>query len=118
MVIEIVIRINGVEAASAKVQEVETQTRRFSPDLEADGLLAALDPETDTSEKVRETPIEDLMPFPSVRTFNCLKKGGINTLGQLADCTRERLMTIRNWGQSSQKEVDEILEQYGFPPVK
>ncbi len=44
----------------------------------------------------------------TVRSFNCLKREGINTLGQLVNLTEHQLMNIRNFGQ---KSVDEVLEK-------
>ena len=48
-------------------------------------------------------PIEDLN-F-SVRSYNCLKREGINTVGQLAECSETDLMDIRNFGEKSINEV-------------
>ena len=44
----------------------------------------------------------------TVRSFNCLKREGINTLAQLVNLTEHQLMNIRNFGQ---KSVDEVLEK-------
>ena len=57
-----------------------------------------------------DTPIEDV-DF-GVRTFNCLKKENINTLGELVRRTEEELLTIRNFGKKSLEEVLERLEHY------
>ncbi|MFQ6098491.1 MAG: DNA-directed RNA polymerase subunit alpha [Armatimonadota bacterium] len=54
--------------------------------------------------------IEDL-DF-SVRTYNCLKKEGIDTLGKLVQNTEEDLMAIRNFGRRSLNEVIEKLAQF------
>lgn len=59
--------------------------------------------------RIDNTPIEDLSL--SVRTYNCLKKSGINTVGELTECTEEKLAGIRNWGRRCQEEVDEILKK-------
>ena len=48
-------------------------------------------------------PIEDLN-F-SVRSYNCLKRQEIHTVGQLAECTESELLDIRNFGQKSINEV-------------
>lgn len=48
-------------------------------------------------------PIEDLN-F-SVRSYNCLKRESINTVGQLAECSETDLMDIRNFGEKSINEV-------------
>lgn len=58
-------------------------------------------------------PVEDV-DF-SVRTFNCLKRAGINTLGVLASKTELELYpAIRNFGRRSLDEVVEKLAQYGL----
>src|SRR5699024_4645421 len=48
-------------------------------------------------------PIEDLN-F-SVRSYNCLKRQEIHTVGELAECTESDLLDIRNFGQKSINEV-------------
>ena len=54
-----------------------------------------------------DRPIEEL-DF-SVRTFNCLKKEGVNTLRMLIQRTPEDLLEIRNFGKRSLDEVTEKL---------
>jgi len=60
--------------------------------------------------KNHEIAIEDV-DF-SVRTFNCLKKENINTLGEVVQRTSEELLAIRNFGKRSMEEVIEKLGQY------
>ena len=50
----------------------------------------------------------------SVRSFNCLKRAGINTVGQLCDKTREDMMKVRNLGQKSLDEVIAKLVNMGL----
>ncbi len=57
-----------------------------------------------------DTAIEDV-DF-SVRTFNCLKKEAINTLGELVKHSEAELLTIRNFGRRSLDEVVEKLAQF------
>lgn len=59
-----------------------------------------------------DRPIEEL-DF-SVRTFNCLKKEGINTLRMLIQRTPEDLLEIRNFGKRSLDEVTEKLAGLGL----
>ena len=59
-----------------------------------------------------ETPIEDV-DF-SVRTFNCLKKEAVNTLGELVKHSEADLLAIRNFGKRSLDEVIEKLVQFGL----
>ena len=50
----------------------------------------------------------------SVRTYNCLKRAGIKTLGDILLLTQERLMKIRNLGRKSWEEVLAKLAEYGL----
>src|SRR5450756_1919450 len=60
-------------------------------------------------ETILDTPIEEL--DLSVRSFNCLKRQGVNTIGQLAECTEADLLNIRNFGAKSIEEVKDKLQQ-------
>ncbi len=62
--------------------------------------------------RARDIKIDDL-DF-SVRTYNCLKRQGIESLDELRNFTPEELMNIRNFGQKSYDEVIEKLKEYGF----
>jgi DNA-directed RNA polymerase subunit alpha len=77
-------------------------------------LLTAEAPrqEEEVRSKVLDTPIEDV-EF-SVRTFNCLKKEAVNTLGDLIQRTENELLNIRNFGKRSLEEVLERLVQYNL----
>lgn len=66
--------------------------------------------EEEVRNKILDTPIEDV-EF-SVRTFNCLKKESINTLGELIQRNENDLLNIRNFGKRSLDEVLEKLAQY------
>lgn len=57
-------------------------------------------------------PIEDLN-F-SVRSYNCLKRQEIHTVGELAECTESDLLDIRNFGQKSINEVKIKLAGLGL----
>ena len=50
----------------------------------------------------------------SVRVFNCLRKEGINTLGDLVARTEDELVKIRNFGHRSLQEVLEKLDAFGL----
>ena len=50
----------------------------------------------------------------SVRVFNCLRKEGIKTLGDLVARTEDELVKIRNFGHRSLTEVTEKLEAFGL----
>jgi DNA-binding CsgD family transcriptional regulator len=61
---------------------------------------------------VKSTPLEEL-DF-SVRTYNCLRRAGINTLGEIVSKTSDELAKIRNLGRHSLNEIVMTLEKYGF----
>lgn len=63
-------------------------------------------------EAMLDTPIEEL--DLSVRSFNCLKRQGVNTIGQLTECTEADLLNIRNFGAKSIEEVKDKLQGMGL----
>ena len=63
----------------------------------------------DKKEKVLEMTIEEL--DLSVRSYNCLKRAGINTVQELANKTEEDMMKVRNLGRKSLEEVKFKLEE-------
>ncbi len=63
-------------------------------------------------EKLLETTIEEL--DLSVRSFNCLKRAGINTVEDLINKTEEDMMKVRNLGRKSLDEVVAKLTSLGF----
>lgn len=68
--------------------------------------------EEDTKNKILEMSIEDL--DLSVRSYNCLKRAGINTVQELANQTEEDMMKVRNLGRKSLKEVKDKLAELGL----
>ncbi|MGH2573919.1 MAG: DNA-directed RNA polymerase subunit alpha [Actinomycetota bacterium] len=56
--------------------------------------------------------IEDLNL--TVRSYNCLKREGINTVGELVEKSEAELMDIRNFGQKSIEEVKSKLDELGL----
>ncbi|ANC75476.1 MAG: DNA-directed RNA polymerase subunit alpha [Bacillota bacterium] len=68
--------------------------------------------EEDQKEKVLEMTIEEL--DLSVRSYNCLKRAGINTVQELANKSEEDMMKVRNLGKKSLEEVQEKLEELGL----
>ena len=66
----------------------------------------------DTKMKKLETSIDDL-DF-SVRAYNCLKRAGVNTLGDLTAKSEIEMMKIRNLGKKSLKEVIEKVKDMGL----
>ncbi len=63
-------------------------------------------------EKILEMTIEEL--DLSVRSFNCLKRAGINTVEDLTNKTEEEMMKVRNLGKKSLEEVINKLHSLGY----
>lgn len=63
-------------------------------------------------EKILEMTIEEL--DLSVRSFNCLKRAGINTVEDLISKTEEEMMKVRNLGKKSLEEVINKLHSLGY----
>ncbi len=63
-------------------------------------------------EKVLDLTIDEL--DLSVRSFNCLKRAGINTVEDLINKTEEDMMKVRNLGRKSLEEVIAKLNSFGF----
>ena len=68
--------------------------------------------EEDFKEKVLELTIEDLEL--SVRSYNCLKRAGINTVEDLSKKTQDEMIKVRNLGRKSMEEVIAKLEALGL----
>jgi DNA-directed RNA polymerase subunit alpha len=76
---------------------------------EAKDAEIMVEKEEDKKEKVLEMTIEEL--DLSVRSYNCLKRAGINTVQELINKTEEDMMKVRNLGRKSLEEVQEKLEE-------
>ncbi len=70
----------------------------------------------DKRDRLREMPIEELEL--SVRSFNCLKRAGINTVAELVSRTDEEMMKVRNLGKKSLEEVKQKLADAGLSLAK
>jgi len=68
--------------------------------------------EDDEKEKVLEMSIDELEL--SVRSYNCLKRAGINTVQELTNRTSEDMMKVRNLGRKSLEEVLAKLKELGL----
>ena len=66
----------------------------------------------DANDKVLEMNIDELEL--SVRSFNCLKRAGINTVEELTNRTPEDMMKVRNLGRKSLEEVLAKLKELGL----
>ena len=71
-----------------------------------------IEKEDDEKEKVLEMSIDELEL--SVRSFNCLKRAGINTVEELTNKTSDDMMKVRNLGRKSLEEVLAKLKELGL----
>ncbi|GIM29921.1 DNA-directed RNA polymerase subunit alpha [Clostridium polyendosporum] len=71
-----------------------------------------IEKEEDNKEKVLEMTIEEL--DLSVRSYNCLKRAGINTVQELAQKSMDDMMKVRNLGKKSLEEVERKLKELGL----
>jgi DNA-directed RNA polymerase subunit alpha len=77
-----------------------------------DKLEVMKEKEEDGMDKVLEMAIEEL-EF-SVRSYNCLKRANINTIGELTEKTEDEMMKVRNLGKKSLEEVKSKLAERGL----
>ena len=81
------------------------------PEVEAEesGESAASNPELDS---ILATKVEDM--DLTVRSFNCLMRADIKTVGDLVSKTEEEIMKVRNLGRKSLDEVKDKLKSMGL----
>ncbi|MCC9295325.1 DNA-directed RNA polymerase subunit alpha [Clostridium sp. WLY-B-L2] len=78
----------------------------------ANNVEIMVEKEEDKKEKVLEMAIEELEL--SVRSYNCLKRAGINTVQELTERTMDDMMKVRNLGKKSLEEVEQKLDALGL----
>ncbi|EEJ40197.1 DNA-directed RNA polymerase subunit alpha [Limosilactobacillus vaginalis] len=78
---------------------------------EAQNAQVMVEKEETHKEKMLEMTIEEL--DLSVRSYNCLKRAGINTVKELTDRTEADMMKVRNLGQKSLEEIKLKLNDLG-----
>ena len=75
-------------------------------------ILPEKEDEQENTNKVLLRSVEDLEL--SVRSANCLKNAGINTIGELVKKTEAEMLKTKNFGRKSLSEIKDILNEYGF----
>ncbi|MDK2821182.1 MAG: DNA-directed polymerase subunit alpha [Clostridia bacterium] len=71
--------------------------------------VTMVEKEEETQDRVLDMSIEEL--DLSVRSYNCLKRAGINTVAELLQRTEEDMMKVRNLGKKSLEEVTQKLSE-------
>ncbi|MBQ6818066.1 MAG: DNA-directed RNA polymerase subunit alpha [Clostridia bacterium] len=104
----------SAEDAVSLAAKIITEHLNLFVNLSAEGAGADIMVEKGDSgkEKVLEMTIEEL--DLSVRSFNCLKRAGINTVEDLINKTEDDMMKVRNLGRKSLEEVINKLASLGF----
>jgi DNA-directed RNA polymerase subunit alpha len=104
----------SAEDAVSLAAKIITEHLNLFVNLSAEGAGADIMVEKGDSgkEKVLEMTIEEL--DLSVRSFNCLKRAGINTVEDLINKTEDDMMKVRNLGRKSLEEVINKLDSLGF----
>lgn len=78
----------------------------------ADHMEIMVEKEEDQKSKGLEMTIEELEL--TVRSFNCLKRAGINTVQELTERSEDEMMKVRNLGKKSLDEVKRKLAELGL----
>lgn len=100
------------EALSAAGRTLVELFQLFAELAEGPGLLLGPEPGTEGEGTDLTLPIEE-MDF-SVRSYNCLKREAVTTIGQLVEKSEQDLLDIRNFGQKSIDEVKQKLAELGL----
>ncbi len=105
--------ISPVDAVSQSASILSQQLAPFIDysrvsrlEVEKESIRASIPDET------YNMPVEQL--DLSVRTMNCLRRGGITTVGELISKGERELLALHNFGQKSKQEVEERLESLGL----
>lgn len=107
---------NGITPPNAVSLASKFLMQHFSIVSEINEVIANKDymyeKEEKAANKKLDMKIEEL--DLSVRSYNCLKRASINTVGELNQLTEEDLMRVRNLGRKSLKEVIQKLREHGL----
>ena len=109
--------INAKEAVSLAARVLTEHLNLFvNLSEEAIGAEIMVEKDDKGKEKALEMTIEEL--DLSVRSFNCLKRAGINTVEDLINKSEDEMMKVRNLGRKSLEEVMAKLDSLGFTLTK
>jgi len=105
--------ISPIEAVSLSAKIMSEHLNLFIELSErAQNTDIMVEKEDDEKEKILETTIEEL--DLTVRSYNCLKRAGINTVEDLTNKSPEEMMKVRNLGKKSLEEVTNKLNAMGL----
>ena len=104
--------ISAKEAVSLAAKILNEHLNLFVDLSDATYTELLVETKDDSKETVLEMTIEEL--DLSVRSFNCLKRAGINTVKDLISKSEDEMMKVRNLGKKSLEEVRNKLISLGF----
>ena len=106
------IRANEAVSMSAKILIEHFELFLDLTEGACEGASIMAEKDDSEKEKVLDLTIDEL--DLSVRSFNCLKRAGINTVEDLINKSEEDMMKVRNLGRKSLEEVIAKLNSFGF----
>ena len=105
--------IRPKEAISLAAKIMTDHLALFVNLTESTGSVSTMiERQDDSKNRVLDMTIEEL--DLSVRSYNCIKRAGLNTVEELTRKTEEDMMKVRNLGRKSLEEVVEKLKNLGF----
>lgn len=102
----------AVSSAASLLVEHLNLFQHLSNNQELNQKVFVTPKEEETEDNLLNLSIDEL--DLSVRSYNCLKRANINTIGELIKHSPEDLMKVRNLGKKSLEEIISKLEQMGF----
>ena len=106
----------GISAQEAIALAARILVAHFEPIIDLGNQTKSIDIMAEAIEepanKYQNKSIEELEL--SVRSYNCLKRAGIQTVEELTQKTEDEMMRVRNLGKKSLKEVKDVLQELGL----
>ncbi len=106
--------ITAKDAISLAAKVLSDHAQLFIELSDIVNMPTIIKPETNKQE-VDEKELKSILELElSVRSYNCLKRAGINTLGDLLKMSSEQLVNVRNLGKKSLDEIMQKLTDLGY----
>lgn len=102
--------VDALSLAARTLISILEPIAEFNPEIAKKNLMAGSEPVV--KKAAMATPIDDLEL--TMRSFNCLKQSGINTITELTEITKEQAEKIKNLGKKSLDEIIQKLSERGL----
>lgn len=99
-------------AFAAKILKQQLDVFINFEEVDEEEIMPEPEGETENLTEILSRSVEDLEL--SVRSANCLKNAGINTIGELVQRTEADMLKTKNFGRKSLSELKDILSEYGL----